>query len=329
MVDPKTFRSRLMKWYAGAARQLPWRRTRDPYRIWISEVMLQQTRVAAVIPFYERFVEAFPDFEGLARARESAVVRAWSGLGYYSRARNLLRAARQVAERGEFPRDYDSIRELPGIGDYTAAAVASIAFGLPYAVLDGNVARVLSRLTNEWGDIGSARTRSRLRELAFQLLDRRRSGEFNQAIMELGATICLPKTPDCARCPVSGCCEALRLGTQDELPVKLRRAAVSRIRRTLLVVEKDGKLLLWRRRQNPMAGFWELPEPSHLPGATVLRSLGTFRHSITNHNYTFEVAAARVNEAPAGFRWLRQSCLHERPLSTTAKKALRLWEAVA
>jgi A/G-specific adenine glycosylase len=287
--------------------------------------MLQQTRVAAVIPYYGRFLERFPDVASLAGAEESEVIEAWSGLGYYSRARNLRKAAREVVERGGFPRDCESLRQLPGIGDYTAAAIASIAFGLPHAVLDGNVARVLSRLTGEKGDIGSGRTRRRLGEFADELLDRRHPGYFNQALMELGATLCLPREPQCLLCPVSGCCEARRLGMQNELPVKLRRSNILRIRKTLLIIEEDGKLLLRMRTGSPMAGFWELPEEGHLQGAQVQSNLGRFRHSITNHSYTFDVVSASVKKVPAGFEWLQKDRLGEYPLSTVARKALQLF----
>src|SRR5271157_1728605 len=205
-------RRRLLAWYRQHKRDLPWRRTEDPYRIWISEIMLQQTRVAAVLPYYPRFLELFPDVRALARAPEQTLLAAWAGLGYYSRARNLQKAAKYIVELGEFPRTYSSLRELPGVGDYTGAAVASIAFGLPHAVMDGNVARVMSRLMAEAGDIKSDAVRRRLRALAEVLLDRRHPGEFNQALMELGATVCVPKRPLCESCPVRLYCEARKQG---------------------------------------------------------------------------------------------------------------------
>src|SRR5437867_5667129 len=183
--------SLLLAWYRGGHRDLPWRRSADPYRIWVSEIMLQQTRAQAVIPYYERFLARFPTLESLAAARESEVVTVWSGLGYYSRARNLRLAAQQAVAAGGFPAGYPAIRALPGIGDYTAAAVASIAFGLPYAVLDGNVLRVIARMENDEADIASARTRERFRGIAQQWLDPRAPAQFNQALMELGATVCL------------------------------------------------------------------------------------------------------------------------------------------
>src|SRR5690348_7515935 len=185
-------RRRILYWYGKHRRDLPWRRTRDPYAIWISEIMLQQTRVAAVIPYYERFLERFPDAASLARAPEPRALAACSGLGYYSRARNELHAARIIAARGGFPDAHAAIRELPGVGDYTAAAVASIAFGLPHAVVDGNVKRVIARLTSS--------ADAKVEETAERLLDRRDPGRSNQALMELGALVCLPKAPLCAAC---------------------------------------------------------------------------------------------------------------------------------
>jgi len=183
--------------------------------------MLQQTRVAVVIPYYRRFVKRFPNVQALAAAREEDVLALWSGLGYYSRARNLHKAARQVAAGG-LPRDSESLRALPGVGAYTAAAIASIAFNQPRAVLDGNVLRVLSRLTEETGDVRSAAARKRLEQWAERLLERKAPGRFNQALMELGATVCLPRNPKCATCPIAADCLARRHGTQDRLPVRRR-----------------------------------------------------------------------------------------------------------
>jgi A/G-specific adenine glycosylase len=315
-------RRRLLAWYARAARDLPWRRTRDPYRIWVSEIMLQQTRVAAVLPYYERFLERFPDVESLARAGEDEILAAWSGLGYYSRARNLRKAARRIVELGGFPQDYESIRGLPGAGDYTAAAVASIAFDLPHAVVDGNVLRVLSRLMNDAGDISALPARRRIGEHANRLLDRKCPGQFNQAMMEVGATICLPREPKCLLCPLAECCEARRLGIQTQLPVKLRRAAPVRIDKTLLVIERRGKLAFWQRCDGARRGFWELPEADQLPRARIGRQLGSFRHSITHHTYRVAVVEASASQIPREFSWMPPNHLKQIRLSTTAKKAL-------
>ncbi|HEY1185584.1 MAG TPA: A/G-specific adenine glycosylase [Bryobacteraceae bacterium] len=329
--------SLLARWYAQGHRDLPWRRTADPYRIWVSEIMLQQTRAAAVVPYYRRFLERFPTVEALASASEPEVLALWSGLGYYSRARNLLRAAREIAARGAFPRQYDELRQLAGVGDYTAAAVASIAFGSPRAVLDGNVLRVVARMENDAGDIRSSKTRERFREVAESWLDPKQPGAFNQALMELGATVCLPRRPLCIECPLRGRCQALQQGTVDQLPVKLGAVRPERIDAVLLLVRRGRRILLRQRpaTERRMPGFWDLPAPEHLPGAGVGAAIGIFRHTITHHHYTFTVKTARApKRLPAGslFRWLEPreaagiplSTTAGIPLSTTAKKALRL-----
>jgi A/G-specific adenine glycosylase len=308
------FRKKLAQWYKKNARDLPWRRTSDPYAIWISEIMLQQTRVAAAIPYYERFLERFPNAESLAAASETEVLTAWSGLGYYSRARNLHRAARAIADLGAFPGDYEAIRELPGVGDYTAAAVASIAFGLPHAVVDGNVKRVIARLTGD--------AHVDVQAIADRLLDRKHPARSNQALMELGALVCLPRDPQCGGCPVAGECVARKNGTQAQLPLKKPRQPPGRIRLTLLVIRRRGKILLTPSPR--VRGFWDLPEGP--PGASPGSALGTFRHSIMNSRYECEVREAVTDRAPDGARWWAEAKLHEIPLSTTAKKALRVIE---
>jgi A/G-specific adenine glycosylase len=292
----------LIAWYRRERRDLPWRRTSDPYRVWVSEIMLQQTRAQAAIPYYERFLRRFPTVEALASAEEEEVLALWSGLGYYARARNLLRAAQRIAAAGAFPRDYESIRALPGVGGYTAAAIASIAFGLPHAVVDGNVMRVVARVRNDPAEIGAARTRERFRSIAQDWLDARRAGTFNQALMELGATVCLPKNPRCAACPLEALCAARAAGTAVSLPVKLRKREPVRVEEALLVVRRGGRILLRREAAGAarMAGFWTLPSPGDLPEARVGARLGQFRHSITHHRYVFTVYAARLG--PAGFK---------------------------
>ena len=318
----------LLAWYRGGHRDLPWRRVSDAYGIWVSEVMLQQTRAQAAIPYYQRFMERFPTIAALASAGEEEVLTLWSGLGYYSRARNLLRAARQVEAAPGFPRDYDGIRALPGVGDYTAAAIASMAFQLPYAVLDGNVLRVVARMENDAADIASPRTRERFRAVAQAWLDPRHPGLFNQALMELGATVCLPGKPRCLVCPVSSLCRALESGTVLELPVKLRKTKPVRMAGVLLLVRKGRRILLRQREAGArrMAGFWDLPAPEDLPGSRTGARLGEFRHTITHHHYTFTVLAATPSTARARphFRWFAPAALAEIPLSTTARKALKL-----
>ena len=317
-------RRRLLEWYARHKRDLPWRRTRDPYRIWVSEVMLQQTRVAAVIPYYERFLERFPDVAALAEAPEQRLLAAWSGLGYYSRARNLQKAARAIVQLGQFPRDYDSLRALAGVGDYTASAIASIAFDLPHPVLDGNVLRVLSRLTAEQGNIRSQAVRRRLRETAGRLLDAKHPGEFNQALMELGATVCLPKQPLCDKCPLREHCQARRQGDENQLPMGTGRPRPERVHQELLIIERRGKVLVWQREQGSsrLAGFWELPERQQVPFAEVQETIASFRHTIVNTLYSVQVFRASVRRLPRGFRWESRKNLEHIPLSTTARKAL-------
>jgi A/G-specific adenine glycosylase len=316
----------LLAWYRRGHRDLPWRRTSDPYRIWVSEIMLQQTRAQAVIPYYQRFLDRFPTVEALAAAEEQDVLALWAGLGYYSRARNLRRAARQVVAAGGFPRDYAAIRALPGIGDYTAAAIASIAFQLPYAAVDGNVLRVVARMANAAADIASARTRERFRAIARQWMGRSHPGVFNQALMELGATVCLPANPLCRECPVRSNCGALAAGTVAQLPVKLRRTEPVAIAAELLLVRRGGRVLLRQKEAGArrMAGFWELPGPAELPHTHAGGSLGEFRHSITHHRYTFTVRTAAVRAPGPEFRWFSAAQLSGIPLSTTARKALKL-----
>lgn len=320
----RSIAAELLDWYGSHHRDLPWRRTTDPYRIWVSEIMLQQTRAEAVIPYYERFLARFPSAAALARASEQEVLACWSGLGYYSRARNLHKAAALVS--GAFPAEYEAIAQLPGVGDYTAAAIASIAFGLPHAVVDGNVMRVVARVTSDAADIGAARTRARFREIAQQWLDPARAGAFNQALMELGATVCLPRAPRCSVCPLQTDCAARRLGRTSELPVKLRKTAPVKIESAVAVVERGGRILMWQRGADSgrMAGFWELPAIEQVPELKNVRVLGTFRHTITHHHYRVTVQVGAIGRAPRGLRWVPLAGLQALAISTTARKALRL-----
>jgi len=319
-----TFTTRLLAWFGRHCRDLPWRaEPRDPYRVWISEIMLQQTRVEAVLPYYERFLGEFPTVERLARAPEADVLACWSGLGYYSRARLLLHAAQRIAASG-FPRDYDAIRALPGVGPYTAAAISSIAFGLCHPALDGNVMRVAARVSGDPSDIRAASTRRRFEELVRGWLDPRRPGRTNEALMELGATVCLPREPRCAACPVAGFCRARAEDSTRQLPVKRGRPEPLRVEAALAVVTRGGRVLLRQRAlsERKMAGFWELPAPDDLPGLRSARNIGTVRHTITHRNYTITVVAARISAAPPGMRWFQIVELRRIPVSTASRKAL-------
>ena len=245
--DLAEIRKRLLSWFRKYRRALPWRLNKDPYRIWVSEIMLQQTRVAAVIPYYERFLERFPDIGALAEAPEEEVLRLWSGLGYYSRARNLQRAAQQIvtAHGGEFPRTAVEALSLPGIGSYTAAAILSIAFGAKHAVLDGNVARVLARLDAIRGDLRENGRWRGLQESADAILDPKSPSDWNEAMMELGAMICTPRSPQCLLCPVAEFCRARRLGLTEIIPEKRKKRATVEITLAAAVfLDPRGRTLL-------------------------------------------------------------------------------------
>ncbi len=267
-----------------------------------------------MIPYYERFLERFPTPMSLAIAPESELLTMWAGLGYYSRARNLQKAAKQIA--GSFPKDYDSILALSGIGPYTAAAIASISFGLPNAVVDGNVKRVLARWTND-ANVDA-------QPLADRLLDPQDPARWNQAMMELGATICVPRAPRCPACPVRANCAAYRAGTQNDIPLKRAKPQPEQLARTLLVIRRNGSILLTPSPR--VKGFWDLPE--HFPQARAGAKLGEFRHTITHRHYRFTVQEATTRAAPADSRWHALNDLTKIPLSTTAKKALRIYNAL-
>ncbi|MGH9781911.1 MAG: A/G-specific adenine glycosylase, partial [Candidatus Acidiferrales bacterium] len=240
-------RRKLLCWYRANRRDFPWRRGRDPYRIWLAEIMLQQTRIAAVLPYYERFLERFPNVRELARARESEVLKYWAGLGYYSRARNLHRAAKEIVRHhdAQFPQDPKRALALPGIGHYTAAAVLSIAFDVPLAALDGNVARVLARLFAAGGDIRAPKTWQRLATAAQELLPSHAPGDWNQAMMELGETICTPRSPNCSACPIARHCKARALGIAESLPAARQKRARANVHiAAAVLVDSRGRTLL-------------------------------------------------------------------------------------
>ena len=313
----KKLRCALLSWYDQNRRELPWRRDAGPYRVWVSEIMLQQTRVAAVLDHYARFLQRFPTVQILAAAYEPSVLAVWSGLGYYHRARRMHQAAKLIARerKGKFPRTAEEWQELPGIGRYTAAAIASIAFGEAVAVLDGNVERVLERMFS----------RSEGREGAWQtaegLLDHERPGDFNQAMMELGATICTPRTPQCLLCPLNAWCQSR--GAETERPQAPRK----RKHLCYALARRNGAVFLVRRpaEASLMAGMWELPtivegkRDGHKPVARL-------RHSITDTDYEVSVKMVSPDEVRSlegGARWCSQKQWEKLPLTGLARKVLR------
>ncbi len=347
------FRRRLLHWYRRQKRDLPWRHTRDPYRIWLSEVMLQQTRAAAVVPYYCRFLRSFTNVQALACARTEQVLRLWAGLGYYSRARNFHRTAKEIVARhgGCFPHELDAALELPGVGHYTASAVLSIAYDSPCAVLDGNVARVLARLGALRGDLRAPRRWKQLQSTAQGLLAPKEPGDWNQAIMELGATVCTARAPRCGACPVSRWCRAYALGMAETLPaprrkrtpVKVRLAAavlLDRRGRTLVVKDSDGRdgALFSRMWQFPAVRVSRHAQDElrrHLRASLDLRGgqlvpLPAARHSVTFREITLAPFLLRVDCLPKvqGARTLLLAKLNHLPVSSSTRKiaaaALRL-----
>src|SRR5882724_3969058 len=310
-VNVSQFRTRLLAWYDRYQRSLPWRRTSAPYKIWVSEIMLQQTRVAVVIERYREFLRRFPSLRSLATSRESEVLAAWSGLGYYRRARSLRSAARVVVRehKGKIPSQLEQLKALPGIGDYTAAAIASIAFGKPHAVVDGNVRRVLARIA------GKAVTASSAWKEAQALLSPERPGDFNQAMMELGATVCLPE-PKCAECPVRDFCtskgsRARALGEKPAKRVSLRLVLPVRYKRIYLVRRPAFARIM------PL--MWELPAAKKISGEAIF----SLKHAITNTNYSIVVSLAEKAPAASRGRWIARDRLAELPLTGLARKILR------
>jgi A/G-specific adenine glycosylase len=318
----RKFRDRLLAWYDAHARTLPWRADHDPYRVWLSEIMLQQTRVAAVIKHYREFLRRFPTVEKLAAAREASVLAAWSGLGYYRRARMLHAAAKVIVREygGKFPNTEEQLRALPGIGRYTAAAIASIAFGKPVAVVDGNVERVLQRLA------GKRLAGQELWTTANLLLDTNRPGDFNQAMMELGATVCTPRAPLCLTCPVLELCPtrgelAAQTKAQPQLNRQIHYSLHCRKREIFLVQRPPDASL--------MPGMWELPELTNMNGASAddVRKNGapspsfTLRHSITVTDYTVQVWRDGVTSHIEG-KWIPLVRLKKVALTGLARKIL-------
>jgi A/G-specific adenine glycosylase len=345
------FRRRLLAWYAKHKRDLPWRRSQDPYRVWISEVMLQQTTVAAVKPYFERFINEFPTVERLSAADESQILRLWEGLGYYRRARGLHAAAKQiVAEHGgQFPRDVTTLQTLPGIGRYTAGAIASIAYNQRTPILEANTIRLLARLLAYADDPTKSPGQKLLWQMAEEILPRTSMAEFNQALMELGSLVCTPANPRCEACPVTAHCEAFQLDAQNKIPKAAQKIKFTNLREAAVVISKNGQVLV--RQCGPderWAGLWDFPrfqtaaEGPHYVHEELIakvreqtgvivkpgRLLTTIKHGVTRYRITLDCYAAafksgRVTSIKT-VRWICRGELNELPLSTTGRRLANL-----
>lgn len=335
-------RRKLLTWFRKEKRRLPWRGTRNPYRIWISEVMLQQTNVAAVLGRYERFLRRFPDLATLARAREDSVLAAWSGLGYYARARNLRRAAREIQRRhgGRFPDDVMALQRLPGFGDYTAAAVASLAFGASLPAADANVTRVVSRLFAIEGVSGSRAHRDAVLSAAKRLLPRRRPGDMTAVLMDLGQIICKARDPSCPLCPLRLECNALRRGNPERYPRRQAKPKARRVWFAAACVLSGGRALLSRRRDSLLNGLWEFPsgeaasfrqarlrleEEARRLGIALgsAAPIGEASHTVLNRRLRIRVYRGRIRRMPlnsASLRWFTPEALARAAIPTLTRK---------
>ena len=330
--DIEYLRKQLLIWYTKEQRDLPWRRSKDPYRIWVSEVMLQQTKVNTVIPYYRRFLNRFPDIETLARSSQQDVLKIWEGLGYYARARNFHRAADAVLTEfnSRIPATWKEFCSLPGVGDYIGAAVLSIAFEQPYAVVDGNVKRVLARLFKISKPVNVSASLKTYQAVAAEILDPTRPGEYNQAVMELGALICKPRDPDCRQCPVGKVCQAYQTQTIDQYPQKIKKRPTPQYRIAVGVVFKNGRVLITRRKQDGLlGGLWEFPGGKIKSGETAEQAcireikeevnlsvavdshLTQVKHAYTHFKIVMDVYCCRYVSGrvrlsgPVDFHWVR------------------------
>jgi len=335
------FGDSILDWYRTNARSLPWREQQDPYKTWVSEVMLQQTRVETVIPYFERWMKRFPTISSLAQASQQEVLSEWEGLGYYSRARNLHQAARIIAadSDGQLPQDIDQLRQLPGIGRYTAGAIASIAFNQDVAVLDGNVRRVLARVFNVGIPAKSSAGENQLWHLAQENLVPGSAGNYNQAVMELGALICTPRQPRCDACPISALCTAYSLGIQEERPVKEPKPALPHYLVSSAVIQQDHQVLIAQRPPaGLLGGMWEFPGGKVEPGEDLVEglkreiceelgvdirvgaSLGVYQHAYTHFRVTLHAFLCELNGSmPQSLyhdqiKWSRVASLNEYPM---------------
>ena len=343
------FRDALVAWFKKYQRDMPWRNTDDPYRIWVSEVMLQQTQVKKVVGYYERFIERFPDVQRLAVAPLQDVLKVWEGLGYYARARNLHKAAQVIVNEldGKVPQDYATFRKLSGVGDYSAAAVQSIAFDAPYAAVDGNIKRVLARLFLMDAPINDAKSAKLFQAKADALLDRNVPGLFNQAMMELGATMCRPQSPVCFVCPVNSFCEAFHTGYQTEFPKRRETKPVPEHHIAVGVIYRAGEVLITQRQLDGLlGGLWEFPGGQLTDGETAetacirhiadvvnlsvtnVRYLTRVRHAYTHFKVIVDVfecdyqAGEVVLNGPRDAKWIEVASLRDYPLPRVTHKFL-------
>ena len=334
----------LLSWYDRCARVLPWRGFHDAYRTWVSEAMLQQTRVETVLSYYPRFLDRFPSLAALAQAREEDVLKVWEGLGYYSRARNLWKGTKQVMEEygGVLPSDPAELRKICGIGPYSAGAIASIAYDVPVPAVDGNVIRVVSRLYGVRSDVSDPGVRRRIEDLAASLVPRERPGDHNQAVMDLGATVCVPGTPDCSRCPLSSYCDAFRVGDAADLPVLPKAKPQKVVLYDLLLILSGDRVLMRRRTERLLQGLWcfpmlegELPADRLLPKAEKKLGLslsapvfaGSARHVFTHQIWQMRIYTANAEasaSAPAGYSFVPVARLGDLTLPAAMNAAVAL-----
>ena len=350
-MKPSEFTADLLAWYAQHARVLPWRGNCNPYVVWVSEIMLQQTRVETVIPYFERWMGRFPSLGALAQASQQEVLSAWEGLGYYGRARNLHRAAQIVHNEmnGELPRDPQALAGLPGIGRYTAGAIASLAFGVDATALDGNIRRVLARVFNLVEPARSPAGERRLWELAAENLPPGRAGDYNQAMMDLGATICTPRRPNCPGCPVSRVCQARLLGVQEERPVVFKKPATPHYVVTAAVIRRGSQVLIAQRPQDSLlGGLWEFPGGKLQPGedlavclqreireeldASILvkERVGVYRHAYTHFRVTLHAFCCQLSQGASprplqvsDLRWVAPAELPAFPMGKIDRQIAR------
>lgn len=343
----KTFQNSLLGWYQKSARNLPWRRTNNPYAIWVSEIMLQQTQVQTVIPYYEKWLKRFPTLASLAKADSSEVLSHWAGLGYYRRARMLHAASQKIMSeyKGRFPNTVETILSLPGIGHYTAGAIASIAFKIPAPILDGNVIRVLSRVFAIKKSVALPQTLKLLWDKAKSVVPQKQPGDFNQAMMELGALICTPQNPACLICPVQKFCSAYKEGKQEVYPIKEKEESQKKLRHFAWIVQRKNKFLLFQQPDNARwGGMWLLPVSENLPPLTFKQKrLGSLKHGYTNHQ--IQLDAFKISESdfdkhdwkPAGFlkstgwksaknqKWVELSKIGSLAIPAPHQKIIRQW----